>query len=66
MRGRGKNLSYRVDGWCGGLKGNGPHRPIGNGNFKRCGFVGVGVVFVEEVCHWRQALRYQMRKPCPV
>lgn len=27
--------------------------PIGSGTIKRCGRVGVGMAFLEEVCHWR-------------
>ena len=27
-----------------------PHRLIGSGTVRRCGFVGVGVVLMEEVC----------------
>ena len=28
---------------CGGLKDNGPHRPIGKGTIRRCGLAEVGV-----------------------
>ena len=34
-------------GFCGGLKMIGP----GHGTIRRYSFVGIGVVFVEEMCH---------------
>jgi hypothetical protein len=45
------------------LSENGPHRLIGSGTIRRCGFFGVDVALLEEVCHWRWALRFQMLKP---
>ena len=49
---------------CGGLKEN---ALPGSGTFRRCGFVGVGVALLEEVCHgWGQALRFLMVKLCSV
>ena len=33
---------------CGGLNKNSPHRSIGSGTIRRCGFVGVGVPLLEE------------------
>jgi hypothetical protein len=33
---------------------------------KRCDLLGVVVALLEEVCHWRWALRFQMLKPGPV
>jgi hypothetical protein len=29
-------------------------RPMGRGNIRRCGFAGVGVALLEEVCHLRE------------
>jgi hypothetical protein len=37
---------------CGGLYENTPHVLIVSGTLRRCGLVGVGVVFLEKVCHW--------------
>ena len=37
---------------CGGLNMLGP----GNGTIRRCGLIGVGVAFLEEVCHCRAGL----------
>jgi hypothetical protein len=34
-----------------GLNKNGSYRPIGRGVTRRCGFVGVGLAFLEEVYH---------------
>ena len=31
-----------------------------------CGLVGVGVVLLEEVCHWGWDLRFQKPRPGPV
>jgi hypothetical protein len=41
------SLQYRSH--CGSLNRNGPHRPIGSGTIRRCGFLGVGVDLWEEV-----------------
>lgn len=48
---------------CSGLNRNGPHRlvclnswPIGSGPVRRCGHVGVGMAFLEELCHLEWAL----------
>lgn len=48
---------------CDGLYRNGPHRlvclnswPIGSGPVRRCGHVGVGMAFLEELCHLEWAL----------
>jgi hypothetical protein len=38
---------------CGGLNKKDPHIPISSDTIRRCGLVGVGVVFWEEVCHLR-------------
>lgn len=46
-----------------GLNEKGPHRLIDSGTLKRCGLVGEGVLFLEEVCHWGKAFRFQMLKP---
>ena len=35
----------------GGLNKNSSYRPIGRGVTRRCGFVGVGLAFLEEVYH---------------
>ena len=32
---------------------NGPYRPTGSGTIRKCGLVEVGLVLLEEVCHWR-------------
>jgi hypothetical protein len=40
------------DSICGGLNEDDPHRSIGRGTIRRCVLVGVGVVLLEEVCHW--------------
>jgi hypothetical protein len=37
---------------CDGLNMRGP----GSGTIKRCGLVGVGVTFLEEVCHYENGL----------
>jgi hypothetical protein len=37
---------------CGALKENGPQRLTVNDNTRRCGLAGVGVVLLEERCHW--------------
>lgn len=36
---------------CGVLNENGSFRLIGSGTIKRCGLIGVGVAWLEEVCH---------------
>lgn len=36
---------------CGGLEVIESHKPIGRGTVSRFGFVGIDVVFLEEVCH---------------
>lgn len=36
---------------CGGLNKNRPHKPIGSVIVKTSGLFGVGVTFLEEVCH---------------
>lgn len=41
---------------CGSLNGLGPHNLIASGTGRRCGFVGVGMIFLEEVGYWGQAL----------
>ena len=38
-------------GSCRGLNENDPHRLTGSGTIRRCGFAGVGVASLEEVCH---------------
>ena len=35
---------------CGSLSVIGPHNLIGSGTIRRCGFVGVGMALLEEVC----------------
>ena len=35
---------------CGSLNVIDPHNLIGTDTVRRCGFVGVGMVFVEEMC----------------
>ena len=40
----------------------GSHKLIGSDTIRRCGFVGVGVAFLEEVCHCGQALRCLLLK----
>jgi hypothetical protein len=60
-------------GSCSGLKRNAPHRlmclnawPIRNGTIRKCGLVGVGVAWLEEVWHCvKQPLRSQNLKPVP-
>ena len=39
--------------------------PIGSGSGTvwRSGLLGIGVAFLDEVCHWGRALRFQMLKP---
>ena len=37
---------------CDGLNENSPHRLIESGTISGCGFLGVGVALLEEVCHW--------------
>ena len=39
--------------------------PIGSGSgtVRRCGLVGVGMAFLDKVCHWQRTLRSQMLKP---
>jgi hypothetical protein len=37
---------------CGAFNETDSPRPIGSCNFRWCGLVGIGVVFVKEVCHW--------------
>lgn len=51
---------------CGGLARNGSHRPTGSAATRTYGLVGVGVAFLEQVCHWGQGLRSQMLKVCSV
>lgn len=41
--------------YCSGLSVTGPHKLIGNDPVRRCGFGGVGVAFLEEVCHCMRA-----------
>ena len=36
---------------CGALSVTGPHNLTGSGSIRSCGFVGVGVTLLEEVCH---------------
>lgn len=36
---------------CGGLNVFGPHKLTGNGTIRRCGFAGVGMTLLEQVCH---------------
>ena len=38
---------------CGSLNVDPSHKLIGCDNIRRCGFVGVGMAFLEEVCHCR-------------
>lgn len=47
---------------CGGLNKNGSHSSIGSVTTRRCGFVGVGM---EEMSHWRWALKFQILNPGP-
>ena len=35
---------------CGSLNVIGPHNLIGSGIIRKCGFVGVGIALLEEVC----------------
>jgi hypothetical protein len=60
---------------CGGLNKN--NRPLprlielndwspGIGTIKRCGFIEIGLVLVEEMCHWEWDLRLQLLEPGPV
>jgi hypothetical protein len=35
----------------------------GSGTVRRCGLVAVDMNLLEEVCHWRMALRFQKPKP---
>lgn len=51
---------------CLHLKGNGPTRLLGSGIIRTCILDGVGVVLLEEVCHWGWALRFQLFKPGPM
>lgn len=37
---------------CGGLDENVPDSLMGGGTIGRCGLVGLGLTFREEVCHW--------------
>jgi hypothetical protein len=39
------------------------HWLIGSNTIRRCGFVGIGVALLEEMCHWGWALGLQ--KPSP-
>ena len=36
---------------CGGLNVIGPYKHIGSGTIKKCGFDGVSMALLEEVCH---------------
>ena len=36
---------------AGSLNVTGPHKLIGSGTISRCGFAGVGVTLLEQVCH---------------
>ena len=36
---------------CGSWNAIGPPNLTGSGTIRRCGFVGVGVALLEEVCH---------------
>ena len=40
---------YGARKWNGSRNIVGPHNLIGNGNIRRCGFVGVGMALLEEV-----------------
>lgn len=42
--------------YCGHLNVTGPHKLLGSGTIMRCGYVGVCVVLLEEVCHRRGGL----------
>lgn len=35
---------------CGGLNVFGPHKLTGNGTIRRCGFAGIGMTLLEQVC----------------
>lgn len=39
-------------GVCGSLNVTGLHKLIGSSTIRRCGFFGVGVTLLEEVCHY--------------
>ena len=41
---------------CGRLNVIDPHNLIGSGTVRRCGFVGVGIVLLEEACHCENRL----------
>jgi hypothetical protein len=58
---------------CSGLNRYGLHRfmclkclAIGSGTIRRCDLIGVGMAFLEKVCHWTCPLRFQRLKPGPV
>lgn len=36
---------------CGGLNAVGPQNLVGSGTVRRCGFAGMGIAWLEEVCH---------------
>jgi hypothetical protein len=68
------NLFYLVFSVCffvlslfsDGLNENDPYRLTGSGAIRRCGFIGVGVALLKEVCHCGWALRFQKLMPGPV
>ena len=43
--------AFIAKGRCGSLNVIGSHKLIGSGTISRCGFVGVSVALLEEVCH---------------
>jgi hypothetical protein len=49
-----------------GTIGRCDHRPIGSGTIGRCDFVGIGVAFLNKLCHWGWPLKFQKLKPGPV
>ena len=44
-------IMIRIDTYCGSLNVIGSHNLIGSGTIRRCGFVGVGMTLLEEMCH---------------
>ena len=47
------NVFMVFDKVCDSLNVIGPYKLIGSGITRRCGFVGVGMALLEEVCHCR-------------